>query len=445
MAAAQDWWRPSAVSDTVVERSPMRRRVVVVWDDGAVDGLASAAADEPGLRWLGRTGLFGHDLARIYGNWLHGHLDGPGQGHGLSSLVDLAALTAALRGLADDLLAPAGAGQVVVLVESFTQTTAAVVAALYPDAITVTAGRERDAAGLHIDGELLGRDPRAALARVLDGVDTTARGPAAVIANSALADRLVIVVGVNRSGTTLLHQLLLAHPEMSGRAVTETHLFAALGDLWNHEQAGDGIAGFLSAAEFAHALRRFCDQLVTTWMVGTEGASRWFVERTPTHAVMLKTIASIYPDAWYVHIIRDGRDVALSSTSLTFGPPTLAAAAATWRDTIRSVQGARDHLPRFHELRYEDLVADPTDVTRGLFEWLGAPVTEELLVDVQALATTRYSGFEAFRRERASTDVTSDEMATIYDVAGGLLVELGYADQREVRRGRRPFRRRSRR
>ncbi len=103
---------------------------------------------------------------------------------------------------------------------------------------------------------------------------------------------------------------------------------------------------------------------------------RWG-DKTPEYVYDLPVLHQLYPDAQYIHVVRDGRDVALSAFGRYFGEKNSYKTAVNWRDTILLVQDFLGGLPpdRFIEFRYEDLLAEPAKVFHKLIKFLD--ITDE--------------------------------------------------------------------
>ncbi len=116
------------------------------------------------------------------------------------------------------------------------------------------------------------------------------------------------------------------------------------------------------------------------------------------------------PEARFIHLIRDGRDVAASVRGLPFAPGdgSIEAIAADWRDRIAA--GRRDSagLAHLREVRFERLVHEPELVLRELCEFLELPFDAAMLraheraagVLGRLPATRRVAGTTATRAER---------------------------------------------
>ncbi|MCK6478923.1 MAG: sulfotransferase [Planctomycetaceae bacterium] len=204
----------------------------------------------------------------------------------------------------------------------------------------------------------------------------------------------VFIVGCERSGTTLLRLMLNAHPALAipgetwylpeleeererirgeGAAdwrerilavITAKNTFPELGV--PREEIAAALAGVdvadggavLSCAHRAFAAR--------------EGKPRWG-DKTPGYVRRLPLLARRFPGASVIHVVRDGRDVALSLLDKPFGPKTVVDAAVHWKARVEEGEreGPRLFGARYREVRYEDLVAGPEERLRSLCTWLG--------------------------------------------------------------------------
>lgn len=100
------------------------------------------------------------------------------------------------------------------------------------------------------------------------------------------------------------------------------------------------------------------------------GKPRWG-DKTPAYCFHQRAIEKVLPEARFIHVIRDGRDVALSLRPLWFSPGNdLAVQAAYWS---RHVLAARREGPLcryYHEVRYEDLVMAPEKTLQRVCDFI---------------------------------------------------------------------------
>jgi hypothetical protein len=171
------------------------------------------------------------------------------------------------------------------------------------------------------------------------------------------------------------------------------------------------------------------------------GKPRWG-DKTPMYMRHLGVVDGLFGDAQYVHLVRDGRDAALSFLDMPEGtftrtwahPTTAAQFACLWRKEVTAARalGRRVGRERYHELRYEDLVADPERAVRAICAFADIPYEPGMLdyagsVDVSAkphqqrLLRPPPSGVRNWPE-----DLSADEVAAFEAVAGALLGELGY-------------------
>lgn len=207
----------------------------------------------------------------------------------------------------------------------------------------------------------------------------------------------VLVIGHARSGTSLLCRLLLDHLGVNfgteSQFIVRVHRrLARYGDLRedsNLRRLFEHIAqerffertrhnfGFefdidlamrsITERTYGGVLRTIFDQFATT-----RGYSRWG-DKTPEYVSHLPLLAELFPNAQYIHIVRDGRAVAASMRATAFGSKTALETAVSWTTHIDLAQRFRDSLPpgRFLEIRYEELVDEPASVLERVARYLG--------------------------------------------------------------------------
>jgi hypothetical protein len=135
--------------------------------------------------------------------------------------------------------------------------------------------------------------------------------------------------------------------------------------------------------DYVDFLRRFMDE-----MARSHGKRRW-VEKTPAHTWRIDRLRKRLPTSKFIHIVRDGRDVALSlrrtGWTPSFGGDSLRQlvwAAKVWEATVAHVDPYGDRLDdRFLTVRYEDLVRDTGSQLDTLSEFAGVPLSPERIVE----------------------------------------------------------------
>jgi hypothetical protein len=205
----------------------------------------------------------------------------------------------------------------------------------------------------------------------------------------------VFIVGMNRSGTTLLRMMLDAHPELT--IPPETHFVPELIKVAREHGATpeDALTAMKSAREWGDfgftdeemlARLRALPKLKAGAAVRTfyeaymqqQGKPRWG-EKTPTYVQKMKLIQRALPEARFVHVIRDGRDVALSVLDRTVRDLTAADVAKRWRKKITKAREDAPQLEYYTEIRYEDLILDTEPVLRKVAEFIDLPWDDAML------------------------------------------------------------------
>lgn len=257
----------------------------------------------------------------------------------------------------------------------------------------------------------------------------------------------VVVGGCGRSGTTLLRVILDSHPNIC--CGPESSLFLPL---WPsarklaarfempEQEVSELIATCASQAEFT-------DRFFARYSERRE-KPRW-AEKTPRNILYLDYLFEHFPNARFVHMIRDGRDTICSlrthprhkvvdgqlvelNTRHPLGP-----CLERWVSNVSAgLTYRRD--PRYIEIRYEKLVAEPRETLMQLFAFIGEPFDERVLEYHQLQGQSRDARYFPQNPEatqamytkavaRWRRDLSPEEILIVKREAGPLLRTLGYA------------------
>ncbi|WP_021593240.1 MULTISPECIES: sulfotransferase family protein [Actinomadura] len=214
--------------------------------------------------------------------------------------------------------------------------------------------------------------------------------------------RPIFVLGCPRSGTTLLQQMLHSHrriafPSETRFVHTAYEVRHDFGDLELSENrralaewivhgrntkfrvldldAGDAIEEIVNApptlgSAIAAVFRAYARK---------HGKPRWGDKR-PSYFRRVSMLQRMFPDAQFVHLLRDGRDAVSSLTRMPWFDGDIHAAALTWREAVDTGRHLRERLgpDTFYEFRYEDLVAEPEEALVKLCAFLGEEYDPEM-------------------------------------------------------------------
>ena len=201
----------------------------------------------------------------------------------------------------------------------------------------------------------------------------------------------VFLVGFPRSGTTLLENVLAAHPEAV--SLEEKNCLEQVAAPYLKSSDTLGRLARLSQGE---AMR----QRETYWSLvrkhGVEPRARIFIDKFPLSSIQLPVVAKLFPNARILFARRDPRDVVLSCFRRRFAMNpamyqllTLQGAAAFYAAVMQLSELYRGLLPLpLHIVRYESLVGDFEATARAACDFLGLDWSPEML-DFAAKARAR--------------------------------------------------------
>lgn len=268
-------------------------------------------------------------------------------------------------------------------------------------------------------------------------------------------------MGCHRSGTNLLYDTLLS---AGGFAVYRGYLpvykiliprFGSLDKLKNREKVAEvwlrskgfrrsGLDASLVRSKVLNECRNGGDFMRVTMdeIARQQNASRWAVY-DPDTVLHVPRIKREIPNAIFVHIVRDGRDIALSLMKMGGFRPFpwdrrqrgLLETALYWQWTVRRGRShGRQIPPDYIEIRYEELVADPHRVLRELGGFIDHDLDYDR-VQQAGLGRVRESN-SSFREDpkesggnpvnRWKEKLSAQEIEKLESTIGNCLQEFGY-------------------
>ncbi|MEM7238626.1 MAG: sulfotransferase, partial [Pseudomonadota bacterium] len=214
----------------------------------------------------------------------------------------------------------------------------------------------------------------------------------------------IFIVGAPRSGTTFAASLL----ESSSYGVpVESHFISkyyqkldSFGDLNNLENFSGLVRAILSERPVMQwdiepdieALHASLEKPVTyaglvnrlcAMRADRIGTTAWG-DKTPRYVEHIDSLATLFPRARFIWMVRDGRDVAMSLLDRSWGPNNLYACATYWRDLNEAGAKAMANIDdgRLLKIRYEDLLEEPQPVLSTILDFLDEPYDKTMLQDL---------------------------------------------------------------
>ena len=235
------------------------------------------------------------------------------------------------------------------------------------------------------------------------------------------------LVGVTRSGKTLLRLMLDSHPELT--IPPETHFVPRLAQRfgWGTDGRKPAAANFFASffsyegipyvlytrrPDIADPVELFLNTLKAFYIwrdfhldedvlrshlrllepfdlsegvrifyklyAERFGKTRWG-DKTPEYSVWMGLVHGLLPEARFIHMIRDGRDIWVARRNLWFTPQTIEEAAKRWVLTIENARRQARRIPHYCEIRYEALVLNPGRTLRTICDFIDLPWDPSML------------------------------------------------------------------
>ncbi len=245
--------------------------------------------------------------------------------------------------------------------------------------------------------------------------------------NSHLISEPIFLVGAERSGTTVLRLMLKHHPKIAW-----CNEFEYAVDLLSDQKQFPDLNRYYEWLE-THRVFRATGFEIDRSLSYPELVNSFLVQKRDTEAKKIigatvhrhfERVLQIWPDARFIHVIRDGRDVARSCIGMGWAG-NVWFSVERWREAEQLWDQVKKIVPesRRCELSYEELIAEPVLTLTKVCEFLGVPFDEEMF------AYTKNSRYEfpdpkyiaQWKRKMSEQDVQLVEKKI-----GNLLVERGY-------------------
>ncbi len=288
----------------------------------------------------------------------------------------------------------------------------------------------------------------------------------------------LFIVGCPRSGTTWTMLMLAQHPNVA--ACQQTGLFIPMAHLkrwWGrNSQFGKSIIRFSDASvsdeapaaddddglilenllekqHFYDACRSYATEVYRRVVEGNPDAEV-ILDQTPEHVRVAPLILQIFPDAFFLHVLRDPRAAvsSLRNAARSFAgehvfPTDARDAAHYWRAHVNLGRRIKEATERYREIRYEALLEDPPGELAKILAWLEIPnegsFCEEAVngARLERMRKHRKAPKGFFRKGKADSwrsELTTGDLRAVEYITSELMAELGY--EREVKqRLRKPF------
>jgi hypothetical protein len=263
----------------------------------------------------------------------------------------------------------------------------------------------------------------------------------------------IFIVGCQRSGTTVFYRKFALHSDLATITRTtrrapnnlllmrlfmlfrssEKNLKPIGGEVWSKFAPSD--SDMLHAVDVTPRMREYYHTLIRNHLVLFK--KKRFLNKSPSNSARIGFLNEIFPDAFFIHLIRDGRAVThslsrgrkrhdrysgvkFSGWQAVMEKPLVEGCAYQWKRTVEYILDAVQILPpeRFIQIRYEDFVDQPMVVMQTIGTKCGLDWDDALLHQVaQGLKSRNYKWSENFSRP---------EMDLLNAMLGDFMGRFGY-------------------
>ena len=254
------------------------------------------------------------------------------------------------------------------------------------------------------------------------------------------------MIGVYRSGTTLLRYILDSHSKIA--VPPETNFLHSVADIWHSEWIRKGLQGVgVDEAGLIVRLREFASSILDDYAVA-KGKTRW-IDKTPSYIDILDFIDLLFgKECRYIMLYRHGLDVANSIATMherdvLAGPakryadeyrqsPRLAF-AHYWVDQCEEMLAFESaHSSQCYRIYYERYATEPEKYLPPLFDFLGEPWEPEVLnfnkkqhdFGLQDSRILETRGFKPSMGNYSKWD--ANEIGSAKEVTADTMIKLGY-------------------
>lgn len=266
-------------------------------------------------------------------------------------------------------------------------------------------------------------------------------------------DTFIFVIGVPRSGTTWLFDMIASHKDVASLNGSNTFLQMYVFPMENiyerekHVFADSGFSRGLPSKYSKEEFEELIRDIIRSFYRRIPSNRRFYVEKATDLTSEVHKIRKYIPNSKFIHIIRDGRNCTVSRIKnrkkygYPFGIEGVHEGAVTWKKQIlearsNSIEFSSDVL----EVRYEDLLKDPVNNLRTIFNHVGLEADLESITEIarqhdyktrpvsnptSEVITPHGEPVQAYESEMTRTEIAYFEY-----LAGDLLEALGYPSKR---------------
>lgn len=260
---------------------------------------------------------------------------------------------------------------------------------------------------------------------------------------------MIFILGQGRSGTTLLNRILSAHPRIGFINDEFNSLYWFCKKQSSYDRYGEKKY-WCMAVDFSQSfeLRKRQIVLPKDVFLSIDNFYDWYqvllnyycpsrdyagIKIANNTKGNLEMIKNEFIDAYCLHIIRDPRDVFLSTKRTPTGTHSPFYFGKSWLEAVGGIEKMRFVVPHYHEIYYEMLIAEPENELKNLCAWLDIEYSSKMLnfFENSSPKSEKYhqllsqpivrNNFNKWQKE-----LSQNQLELIYAACGDKMRELGY-------------------
>ncbi|WP_194841237.1 sulfotransferase family protein [Salinibacillus xinjiangensis] len=259
----------------------------------------------------------------------------------------------------------------------------------------------------------------------------------------------IFIGGAGRSGTTLLRVMLNSHPNLCSGP--EFKLLPQFMDLYKQVNS----SSYQPIAESYLLSSEYIQSIFATFIynflepIRNYSRAQRVVEKSPHNVLVMKELVQVFPNAKFIHVIRDGRDVACSLKRMEWtnfnGEPlwyveNLENATKYWAEIItKGIEDAKSPLlnGKIKFVKYEELVSNPKNIMKKVLNFLEEQWNPSVLDynkvqrnEEPVESSTKQVSKKLYTQSmnRWQREFTDENKEMFKNIAGSLLIQMGYED-----------------
>lgn len=250
----------------------------------------------------------------------------------------------------------------------------------------------------------------------------------------------VFMGGCYNSGTTVLREIISAHPEVASLPREGVEMTDAFPDLeaggwarmWFRNAKAADLSGYNPLALAQKAKR--------DWSPWWRQGAKVFIEKSIVHAAWMPTLNSGFPNARFIGVIRNGYCVCegirrraqpsgRAREALGRNDYPLDEIGRQWNFANQVLRRDRLVIENYHEVRYEEFTKNPLQTIRTLFEYIGVDsgVVKVLSDDLLQIGARKFKIVD--KNAESLMQLDSTDRANLWSEIGPMMIELGYEEE----------------